>query len=356
MALQLQEPQNHVAFLVDESSSMGQHHATLPKLIDSEIKFLAERSLSTNQETRISIYLFSSRSTARCILFDMDVIRAAESFTMVGKYRPNGMTALCDATVLSIEDLKLTNTKYGQHSFWLLGFTDGMENNSSPSNRAKMPGLVGSMPDDWTFSIFVPDQVAKKTAQDYGFPRDNIAIWDTNNVRGVETIGATVRKASESFFTMRSSGGRGTRSLFTLGTVSTDQIKQNLTVIAPNMYTILEVQPNSRLYFTDKVMSKEFAIANFGSFSKGSLFYELKMKNEKIQAAKSIVFFLEGKLYGGPSARKMLGLPDTEVLVSAEDYPGYRIFVQSNAPNRNLIKGQTVMYLHGYPVAKIHGY
>jgi hypothetical protein len=120
------------------------------------------------------------------------------------------------------------------------------------------------------------------------------------------------------------------------------------------MYTILEVQPSSRLYFTDKVMSKEFAIANFGSFSKGSLFYELKMKNEKIQAGKSVVFFLEGKLYGGPSARKMLGLPDTEVLVSAEDYPGYRIFVQSNAPNRNLIKGQTVMYLHGYPVAKIH--
>lgn len=347
MASTLQEPQNHVAFLVDESSSMGAHHAALPKLIDSEIKFLAERSLSTNQETRISIYLFSSRNTARCILFDMDVVRAAESFTMVGKYRPNGMTALCDATVLSIEDLKLTNTKYGQHSFWLLGFTDGQENNSSPSNKSKMPSLVASMPDDWTFSIFVPDQIAKKNAKDYGFPHDNIAIWDTTSARGVEFIGSTVRKASESFFTMRSTGQRGTRNLFSLNTLSTDQIKRNLTAVPSNMYTILDVQPDYHISFGDKVLSGKFIEAHFGRFDQGNMYYELKMKNEKIQASKGIAFLLNGELYSGPKARQMLGLPDSETLVSAEDFPGYRIFVQSKSPVRNLIKGQTVLYLHG---------
>lgn len=347
MVSTLQEPQNHVAFLIDESSSMGTHYAALPKLIDSEIKFLAERSLSTRQETRISVYLFSSRNTARCILFDMDVVRAAESFSMVGKYRPNGMTALCDATVLSIEDLKLTNTKYGQHSFWLLGFTDGQENNSSPSNRGKMPTLVASMPDDWTFSIFVPDQIAKKTAVDFGFPRDNIAIWDSTSARGIETASPVVRKASESFFSMRSTGQRGTKSLFSLSTVSTDEIKRNLTAVPSNMYSILDVQPDYHISFGDKVLSGKFIEAHFGRFEQGNMYYELKMKNEKIQASKGIAFLLNGALYSGPNARKMLNLPDHEVLVSAEDYPGYRIFVQSKSPVRNLIKGQTVLYLHG---------
>lgn len=60
---------NHISLIVDASSSMtGQD---VVGVFDKELAYLKQRSIDLDQETRISIYLFSDKIT--CLAFDMDV-------------------------------------------------------------------------------------------------------------------------------------------------------------------------------------------------------------------------------------------------------------------------------------------
>ena len=338
----LQERQNHVVYLFDESDSMRPHSSALTTLFDNEIKFLAQQSIAQNQETRVSVYLFSSRGTARCILYDQDVLRTQESFTLRGLYNPHGMTALCDGTVMSIEELDGVKHPHGQHSKWLIAFTDGFENASTTANKAKMPVLLGGLPDEWTVSIFVPDQISKRYARDYGFPSDNIAIWDTTSVRGVEEAGKAIRKASESYFTMRSTGGKGSKSLFTMNPVSTDAIKRNLVPMSSSHYSVVQ-HPKSE---KDTIWIRDIVNDNLPiTYKRGYGYYEL-VKNEHIKPHKAVVIEQGGQFFAG-NARDLLGLPDEEVKVGPDHNPSYKIFVQSDSHNRNIIPGQRVLYIHG---------
>lgn len=331
-----------MVFIFDESDSMRPHVSALTSLFDSEIKFLAERSREFNQETRISVYLFSSRGTARCVLYDMDVLRVQESYHLKDFYKPRGMTALCDAAVLAVNDLKMLPTKYGQHSMWLLVFTDGYENDSTTANRSQIKPLLSSLGEEWTVSIFVPDQMGKKYAKDYGFPHENVAIWDTSSVRGLEDVGHTVREAAKSYFTMRSTGARGTKSLFSLNTVSTDTIKSQLTPLKSGTYTVLQYSGvRVTVQIRDFVESQLYI-----PYKVGHAYYELK-KRETIQPQKAIVVEHQGQYYSGQPARDLLGLPDYDVKVDPDYKAGYTIFVQSTSVNRNIIPGQRVLYLHG---------
>lgn len=56
-----------------------------------------------------------------------------------------------------------------------------------------------ALPDHWTSAILVPNSLAKRTAQNYGFPAGNIAIWDADSQEGVEEAIGTVRAAATSF-------------------------------------------------------------------------------------------------------------------------------------------------------------
>ena len=139
----LQEPQNHVVFVLDQSTSMRSHAEALVKLFDNEVAFLAQHSKELNQETRVSVYVFGSQGTAKCVIYDMDVLRLP---SIKDLYKPYGNTALCDATVLAVEDLQFTKHKYGQHSYWMLVFTDGYENDSSLPNRNKLKQMMPKLP------------------------------------------------------------------------------------------------------------------------------------------------------------------------------------------------------------------
>jgi len=337
-----QEPQNHVTFVFDESYSMYPHSVALVKLFDNEVRYLAKRSLEMNQETRVSVYLFSNPGTARCVLYDSDVLRAQESFTLKGKYSPEGNTALCDAAVLAVEDLKMVPTKYGQHSHWLMIFTDGIENSSSFNNRRKIKTLIPSLTDEWTVSIFVPDQIAKKQVTDWGFPKDNVAIWDTTSERGMDEVVNTVRKASESYFTLRSTGAKGSKSLFSLNSLTRAQIRSELKPLPYGYYQILQHPKDVKttIWIRDLVNNKLPL-----TYKRGYGYYEL-VKNEHIKGHKGVIIEQGGQFYAG-NARDLLGLPDDEVKVGPDHSTEYKIFVQSDSHNRNIIPGQRVLYLTG---------
>src|SRR5215469_2903490 len=116
---------NHIAMVLDASGSMSYHSKTVPKVADDLIASLAEQSKIMDQETRVTVYMFSDLQYIQCLIYDKDVLRMP---SIKGLYKIIGNTALCAATTRVIEDLKLTPEKYGEHSFLVYVITDGREN------------------------------------------------------------------------------------------------------------------------------------------------------------------------------------------------------------------------------------
>lgn len=333
-AHKLQNYINHIVLVLDESSSMTYRAKDLIKVADSQIAYLAKRSQELNQETRITVYSFAGAGTVKCLIYDMDVLRVP---SIEGMYKPHGSTALIDATVLALNDLALTPEKYGEHAFLIYVLTDG-EENSSHCSPSHLESKISYLPDHWTVAVFVPHQTAKFEAKKFGFPSDNIAIWDTTRNDSLSEVGEIIRKTSDTFMQNRAKGIRGSKSLFSLKTISIEDIHRTLTAISPMAYSLRDV-----LFDTT---TKDFCIDNFGYYTNGQVYYQL-MKPEDIQDYKGICVVHNNKVYSGSSIRSMLGLPSHTVRVDPEDskYTGYTIYVQSTAPNRKLLRGTKVLIM-----------
>lgn len=326
---------NHVVIVADESSSMWPHSTALVKVVDGQIAYLAQRSKEWNQETRITVYVFGSRGTARCLIYDMDVLRVP---SIAGLYKPNGMTALIDTVLLAIGDLSMTPEKYGEHAFLIYTVTDGQENNSS-HRPAELAARIEQLPGHWTLAAFVPDQRAVFEAKKCGFPADNIAVWDTTNAQGIVEVGETIRRTSESFMEGRSRGVRGSRNLFTVNEVTPAAAAATLTPLTPGSYFFADVEIDGRI--------DEFVAMKTGRpYQAGTAYYQLT-KAENIQAYKKIAILTpDGSVYSGAQARTLLGLPGThEMRVMPTHQPGTKIFVQSTSHNRKLIGGTRLLVL-----------
>lgn len=325
---------NHIALVLDASGSMQSRARDVITVADGQIKYLAQRSKELDQETRVSVYAFSYHHKIECLIFDKDVLRMP---SIAGLYRADGQTALVDATLKSIDDLKDTSTLYGDHSFLIYVLTDGQENDSRHQPGA-LAAHLADLPENWTLAAFVPNQIGVMEAKRFGFPKDNIAIWDTANAQGVSEVGETIRKATDSFMVGRSQGIRGSRSLFSLNTVSLSKAKQALTPMHFGQFRLLDVDMEGRI---DEFIERKTR----RSYKLGEAYYEL-MKPEKIQPQKQIVLLgKDEKLYAGPQVRALMGLPDYEVKVNPDFNPEYSVFVQSTSVNRKLLKGTKVVVM-----------
>lgn len=324
---------NHFGVVIDESASMGSHQGSVVKVVDGLVRHLAKTSEDLNQETRLSVWAFNSRGTARCLVWDIDVLRMP---SIDGMYNPKGMTALVDCTLLAVEDLQTVPQKYGDHSFVLYVITDGQENNSF--NRYKLtPAYVNALPDNWTMAVFVPNQQGVQYAKTFGFPSDNISIWDTNSMTGFEDVGQVIKTTSTTLMKDRKLGIRGSKSLFKLNTVSQAEISKNLNPVSYLNYWMFPVGQDGRI--------DDFVTNKLGRpYKLGEAYYQL-MKTETIQPQKQIAILSNGQVYVGKDARKLLGLPDDVVKVKPEEHTNYVIFVQSTSTNRKLIRGTQLLVL-----------
>jgi hypothetical protein len=327
---------NHIVLVIDASGSMYHRTNEVIKVADNQIKYLATRSKELDQETRITVYVFSSHDQIKCLIYDKDVLRVP---SIAGLYYANGTTALVDATLLAISDLKMTPEKYGEHSFLIYVLTDGRENDSRGTNSQlvkEIDGLLGH----WTLAAFVPDQIGVHEAKKFGFPAENVAIWNTNAADGLAEVGETIKRTSETFMINRTKGIRGTKSLFKLNKVSVSDIVSSLTPVYKYSYSFHNVLFDGRI--------DEFYLDRLGmGYQVGSGYYQLT-KKETIQPQKKVAILVNstGVLYSG-NARELLGLPDEKVDVKPEDYKDYTIFVQSTSVNRKLIAGTRLLYYPG---------
>jgi hypothetical protein len=350
---------NHVALVIDKSGSMRGHSEQLIRVVDEFVKGLQEESDRLGHETRISLYAFDH--LVENLVWDMDVKHLP---SMRGLYTvENGATALIQASVKALDDLGHIWEEYGEHSFLQVVVTDGEENASGadrtgsrhdqlPDGRAVLEtwrnmitDKMSSLPDHWTSAIMVPNSLAKRTAQQYGFPTGNISVWDADSARGVEEAIGTVKSAATRFLRDREQGVRGTRNLFAMGQdLSTADVKSALQSLDSGKYVLIPVDQQTSI--------RDFVTRAGHPYKTGCAFYELS-KREKIQANKKIAVAekdpgtgrMTGKVFTGPAARQLLGLPDTEVTVTPGSNAGYTVFVQSTSVNRKLIPGTKLLVL-----------
>ncbi|MER8046721.1 vWA domain-containing protein [Streptomyces sp. NPDC094032] len=328
---------NHVALVLDASSSMAHLRSKVVEVADQQIEYLARRSRELDQETRVTVYVFADK--VECVIYDKDVLRMP---SLKQLYRVGGMTALLSAALKSQRELAQTAQLYGDHSFLTFVLTDGQENASHrcPDAPAQDPralvaavaGMIETQEDNWTLAVLVPDQMGRREAMQCGFPKDNIAIWDATSTQGLQEAGQVIREATEKFMVGRTKGIRGSRSVFTAGAAVSRQSVEaaGLVPVSPSDFALVPVARD--------VAIREQVVESGHTYRTGCAYYQLS-KSEKIQARKQIAV-LEKKtdrVYTGPQARALLGLPDEEVRVKPDHNDEFTVFVQSTSVNRKLV-------------------
>jgi hypothetical protein len=328
---------NHIALVLDASTSMRGLEVDVVKVADAQVRSLAEQSKLMDQETRVSVYTFSYVDQIHCLIYDKDVLRLP---SIAGLYKTGGQTALASATTLAINDLKMTPEKYGEHSFLIYVITDGMENDSPGIVRQGLGQLLGGLPDHWTIAAFTPDSTSKHYLKTLGFASDNIAIWDVS--ASFSEVGEVIKQATATHMQNRTVGVRGTKSLFTLKQADIKDIKGTLTPLTKGSYTLNPVGG-------EKVRINEFVEKIAGSYTPSLAYYEMTQR-VRIQGYKKIAILVEkdDEVYMGDAAREIVGLPtdgSTDVRVSPGSHPGYRIFIQSTSFNRNLLPNSRLLLM-----------
>lgn len=331
---------NHIVLVLDASDSMTHLSKEVIKVADNQVEYLARRSKELNQETRITIYSFNTTGYygspdhhIDCLVYDMDVLRVP---SIAQLYKTQGATPLIDATLLALNDLAMTPEKYGEHSFLVYVLTDGEENQSNGTAEQLSRRITG-MPDNWTLATFVPNQVAVREAKQFGFPKENIAVWDATSTAGVQEMGKQIRETTERFMQARSTGSRGIKNLFSLENPSNSEITRNLKGLNYGQFRLYDVDEKIRIdQFIENVTGRAYKL--------GEGYYQLS-KPEIIQPQKQVAILNKHGLFIGDEARQLLGLPDEHVKVGPNHNPDYTIFIQSTSNNRNLMPNTKLLVL-----------
>lgn len=328
---------NHVTFVLDRSGSMRGRERAVISAVDAQVKSLAEMSQKMDQETRVTVVIFDD--VVDVLVYDKDVLRLPS----IGEYyKPRGRTALVDATLKAIEDLKKIPELYSDHAYILFALTDGQEN-ASQHTPSMLSRTVAQMADNWTVAALVPDYRGEEYAKRCGFPAGNILQWDTTSQAGFEKAATSIQVATETFMRNRAAGVRGSKSVFSTGAeaVNTQTVSQ-LTPLSPTSYHLVHVTYESAQKYPK---SRDWVEQEAGwKFSLGCLHYELT-KTETIQRTKSVLVLEKktGRVYGGREARDLVGLPDMDVRVKPDANPEFSIFIQSTSTNRKLMPNTKVL-------------
>jgi hypothetical protein len=354
----------HVGVALDESYSMRDHRSNLIKAFKALVERLAQRSKELKQEVRISVWTFTgevdwgspvnrikAEDAVQNIVWDIDVLRLPD---IAESYRPHGNTALVDGAYQAINDLTEVAVKYGDHSFLIYVLTDGEENRSlhAPESLQK---LIEGLPENWTVAALVPDASGVMEAKRFGFPAGNIEKWRTDSRDGAFEVGKSIADSADRYLTTRSQTGmKGTRTLFAdTSVVNAATVQANLIPADPASYFLHFIPPVTSpfpkaLKYRAKFRIDDYVTKTLGlRFQIGKNYYEL-IKSEKVQPNKNIAVVNKktNQVFIGREARQIIGLPDTgEVRLRPGFNPEFRIFVQSDSTNRNMLEGQYLLIL-----------
>ena len=325
----------HIVFLLDASTSMSKLAETLKTVYTKQVEALKKRN-TANQEVRISVYLFAD--DVKNIVFDTDVLRSPN----IDIYRACGNTNLIGGLVQVIDDLAKVPQLYGNYSHLIYAISDG-EHNRGHSQQATLTQKIKTLPDNVTLCFLAPNQTASHHAKSFGIPAQNIQIWDVS-ATGLEEVGEALVRSTDTYLTTRSVSGGATKKfdgLFNINAQALNtKVVSKLDELLPAQYELFNVNAKIQI----KTFWEQWHSGQ--TYRVGSGYYQF-MKVEHIQPHKNVLIQEKttGKVFTGPEVRAILGLPNHTVKVDPANHPKYDIFVQSTAPNRNLIPGTKVIYL-----------
>lgn len=324
---------DYVIFVVDASESMSSLTETTLKVFNSQFENIVASAKVANSETRISLYSFNH--DCRRVFFDSSP--SAMRFNALN-YLPRGNTNIEDAVTTVISDHQKIEAIHPDSSFLVILLSDGQQNcavKTSLKNKALELG------ENWTLMALAPDMVAVHWLKQVGFPAGNIKTWDVGTKKGMEEAGISMQAATSSYYTVRSTGAKGAKNLFSLNPINKADVEK-MEPLAANEYVLLRVSGKKG----EKIVISDFVKSWKIDYIVGSAYYQLT-KPEKVQVNKQVCVRdkRNGRVYSGSNARKILGLPNHEVKVAPVDYDRYDLFFQSSSTNRHLVDGTDLLIL-----------
>lgn len=330
---------NHVVFVVDASGSMRRIQTATLNLLHEQIKLLATRSEETGQETRVSVYFFDN--DVECVVYDRDVLRPLDLSSV---YVTRGMTALMDATRQGIHELSMSATIHGDHSYLFYVLTDGAENASKTTRPDTLRSIISRLGPEWTMTCFVPGPHEMTEAVKYGFPRSHVVQYDVS-AEGMVRVNTMLAAATDTYFTGRASGVRGYQGG---GLFDTSAAAVNAATVQASNLVPLDTKQYAMLPVRERVQTRPFVMSHGITYVNGTVYYQF-MKTEHIQPQKAILVVEKAtnRVFAGADARRLIGLPDGVTIKGRPTWNDqYEVYVQSTAPNRNLIPNTTCIVLN----------
>lgn len=294
-----------------------------------------------NQKAYISVVECGVGHTATSRLVNVNV--PIENLPVQKEYIALGAaTPLWDSVGMAIEAIENNPNKDDlSTAFLVMIITDGQENASKKWSSASISAKIKELQatDRWTFAFRVP-RGSKTVLTRLGIPEGNIMEWEQNE----KSLNEAAVVQSSSVGTYFSARTRGVTSVNTFyadpGNISIAKIDNTLDELT-NKVQRKVVSPHQ-----DGIMIKDFCIEKFGKYAIGSAYYQLT-KTEKVQPSKDLIILDRNtnKVYGGPSARSLLGLPlSGEIRLAPGNFGQYEVYVKSTSINRKLYDGNAVIY------------
>jgi uncharacterized protein YegL len=331
----------YIGFVRDHSGSMRGLEIAALNDYNLTIDGIRQSVTEENQKAYVSVVECGVGHTATSRLVNANV--PIENLPAQKEYIANGSaTPLWDSVGMAIEAIENNPNKNDlTTAFLVMIITDGHENASKKWSASSISAKIKELQstDRWTFAFRVP-RGSKQVLVRLGIPEGNIMEWEQNEQSFKE---ATAIQSSSvgSYFSARSRGVTSVNTFYAdVGNLSIAKIDNALDELT-NKVQRKVVSPHQ-----DGIMIKDFCTEKFGKYAIGSAYYQLT-KTEKVQPSKDLIILDRNtnKVYGGPSARSLLGLPQNgEIRLAPGNFGQYEVYVKSTSINRKLYDGNAVIY------------
>ena len=334
---QFKKLQNRVIIVVDHSGSMSHLTSKTADVINAQIAEIASLDRQHNQETLVSVIKFDDVVTPLFLNKPSDNVGRLSPSDITAR----GWTALFDAVGFAIN--LGASEKNEEVSYLVSVLTDGAENKSTKFTATSLVSLIKKMQatDKWTLTFQLPPNAKYSFCRQFGIPEENCREWEASDIGLTETDYDT-RKSLGAYYTSRSAGKTSVRNFYQ--PVSTDLSHVNTRVLNQELDKVTD-------QYSQFTVGKEEEIRDFVEnktkrlYKQGMAYYQLT-KPEKVQPTKDVLVLDKktGVVWGGQSARQLIGLPDGQYAkVTPLDHGAYEIFIKSTSVNRVLVRGTKVL-------------
>jgi hypothetical protein len=330
----------NIAIVLDKSSSISSARLNehIRDMYNSTVDAIIKSKDATNS-TYLALVTFAYSATLDLAPTEINRVPSLTAFPCAGQ------TALFDGVGKAIETLRAIPGDDVDTSYLVIVLTDGEENYSRIHNYISIGRLISELQatGKWTFAYNLPPGAKADFVRRFHVPVDNVREWE-GTAAGVRETEVKTSGAISTYFAARSAGLTQSQSFYE--NVTTNLAKLDTTTVKS---TLDDIRKNFKVY----TVAAEMAIKPFveqhtkTDYILGSAYYELT-KPEKVQATKNVLLMKRGEsaIFGGAKVRELIGLP-TDGKTIAKVVPGnhaeFRIFLESRAVNRKLVRGSSVL-------------